>query len=629
MAYSEKHIQVLSAIDGIRKKASLYIGNVDELGILHLIQELIDNAVDEYSAGKNSHLKVHVSKDKKTITVADAGRGIPVGNKRINGKVVSTLTAIFTQIHAGGKFDIKSAAYAGGARGTHGIGVTACNALSSKLQVWTCREWQWYSQKFERGEPLSNVVKTKLPDDLPFKPPYGTIVRLTPDQEIFKKHVIPQEKLAELLALTSFLHKGLRIELVLNTGKSKTWYNAEGLSAYLEWRLGYEKAKPDGPSFLLETKDVKVLLQWSTADGNDGVLGYTNGLNNSAGGLHVQRILDIVVRELNKYKTNRVTCTAADIREGLLGLVNVNLNAPQFSSQTKEKLIDPRTNEIIDGNVVGPIVKFFAKNKTFVKQLLQRATELNSARMAYRNDKAVAKALKNTTKGRNKLPVNLAASTGRNPKDNELFIVEGDSAGGTAKYARDPRNQEVLMLGGKIINVMKAKDINAALVSEKILDILRAIGYDPAKKNPLDNLRVSKIVCLADKDSDGDHINALLLTLFSSVLRPLFAKGMICVARGYEFIGKKGNMVYYGDSVNDVRKQAGNAPISVQHIKGWGEIPPEILRTMAFDPKTRILLQMKELSDKHMARIYDIMGEDVACRRKLLRIDAAGSEATA
>jgi DNA gyrase/topoisomerase IV subunit B len=614
--YTAKDVQVLEALDGVRARPTMYIGSVDGDGLFQMLKEIADNGADEALAGRNDYVGVHVADDGATVTVWDKGGGVPVEKHPKTGK--STVIEIFTKLHAGGKFGGK--AYDQGSKGVHGVGASVTNALSESFMVWTCRNSQWYNVRFAKGKLKGDLTKCKAPR-LPNgdKAKRGTIITYKPDASCFKAKVkLDTKKVNDYLELQSYLHAG--VTFALQAGKlNNTYKHEKGLAALLDRevaRLNVEVISRD--PFIVRDGAVDVALRWTEHD-EEYLTSYVNGSLTRDGGTHTRGLYDAMNDALKPYKGKR-DYTPADIRCGLIGVLNAGMKEPEFSSQTKEKLIkESATRQVYD--VVKPAFDaFFKKNKSLVANIIKRAEELKKLRSEFTANKKAAARIK-STKERALLPAKLSTSTTRDPKKRELFLVEGDSAGGTAKLARDANYQEILKLRGKVLNAYGPSG-GKIFDNKEVLDILRAIGYEANSKVPTSKLRVGKIILLADPDVDGKHITVLLLSLFQRLMPRLFTEGRIYAVDSLLFNAYHGGKRYFGKSVDDVMHQLPKGTKlreGVQRIKGWGEVSPNVLEAVAFGPERR-LIKVKPIEGDKLRKFVGIVGENAAAKRELLGV---------
>lgn len=621
--YTEEEFKTHSTLGGIRAKPAMYIGPTDSNGILHLIKEVADNSIDEFSAGRNN--KIVICLDKEAITVADDGAGIPVGKVKDeqSGKVVSVLKAALTLLHAGGKFKGKSGyKQAAGTIGTHGVGIKATNALSSSLTAYTYQKDKWFSIAFEKGKLKQDVEKCKRPK-LPFglkKKDCGVVVRFTPDFDLFKKgSKVPVKRLKEWAKLSAYINGGLEITLIDN-GKSKTWKYKHGIAEYLKHQLHELKAGKIGKPFFHNSHHIDLSFQFSDAE-NINLESYTNSTRNNDAGIHYETVTALIADELKKYGKKRQKFHKQDLLEGIVGVINVKIDNPQFSSQTKEKLVDIRVRKLLEAELPKDLQKFFNTNKNLAKKLCKKAADLRKLKAEFSKKSEALRLLNSRKNKKGILPSKFAAAPRCLSEDRETYLVEGDSAGGTAKEARDGYFQEVLPLKGKILNTMKSKD-SKVFENEEVRNIFLVLGFNPKLSNPIDNLRTSKLILMADADPDGRHINTLILTLITKYVPELFEKGIIHILKSPEFCLKHEGKWYYAESrkeLNDMLPKEANLK-NVMHLKGWGEANSEMLSELAFDKKTRVLYKVKGLDSDSRKEMNLLMGSDSDYRKKLLGI---------
>lgn len=590
--YNSDSIETLRFPESVRSNPSMYIGGTDEHGMFVIVREPADNCVDEYLAGRNKFVAIMIDKDG-SYWVQDGGHGIPQGVKHVdvnvNGKTVvskmPTMQAVFGELHTSGKF--RSEAYATSI-GSHGVGVKGTNATSEFMQVTTCYQGKWYGIGFTKGKLTAPVTTTSAPRS-PFtaKPlTRGTLIHFKPDASIFSVKSFPPAMLVEWAEIQAYLNPGLQV--VVNVkGKQKTFLSKDGPAEYIAKRITQLKAEAEPVHFVSSNDLANVVVAFSNADGFE-VRGFTNGLGNSQGGKHVDSVTSALYKALLPHKGAKQTFSAADFRDGLVGLVNAKLHKASFSSQDKARLTDDRMGADFEAMVAEDARKFFYSNRAMVKRLCDRAARINELKTKFKASKAVSSEL-NKLK-RQGLPPNYAPAHSSVPyRDRELFIVEGDSAAGGVRKVRTP-NQALLPLTGKILNVLRSKG-DKALLSNAVLNILGAIGYDPKAENPLTKLQVGKIIFLADADPDGSHINCLLHALFSRYLPGMYDQGMIFVADMPEFYSIVKSQIFVGDSLSEVQVKLTKAKLKgdVLHAKGWGEVDPQVLKILAVDPSRRLI----------------------------------------
>lgn len=624
--YSEKSIKSFQGLAGVRQRPAVYVGQMNSNAMFILAKELLDNTLDEFMAGRNTYCHAIIERD--SVIVYDYGNGIPVGKvsvKEANGTTtsISALEAVVSRLHTGGKFDGDGGAYGSGSVGTHGIGIKATNALSKSFEVWTRREGTVWYTSYEKGvcvEPVSSKKVVAIPQLKDKK--VGTIVRFTPDATLFEKgsKVDPSNILA-WASLASKLSAGFKVDVTVN-GKTTTFFNKSGVEDFLAELVEGHGATPlhENPLRIRTDSGIDIALLFTDYDGM-GVQGYTNGVSNTQGGTHIDTLLSIVTKDLYRRGGAKQNFRGSDLQEGLVGIVNVRISSPAFTTQTKECLVDSRVPDMFAG-VDAEVKKFFDKNKALVKQLCDRAHELRKLKEEFKATKDAARKLKTAGKSKAKLPAKLLASSSKCPPEKRvLYLVEGDSASGSCDSARDPFYQEVLPLRGKIINVFKLAKGKRIWDSDEVLNILQSIGYDPSLEDPLSSLRVGKIVLLGDGDVDGSHVNLLNLSLIAKVCPSLIETGRVYIGRGYEFVAQDDDGSFHcGDSVSELQKKVpARLRGRISHIKGWGELEWQALKFMVFDPKTARLTQVK-MDKGGMHKLATLMGEDVLVRKELLGI---------
>lgn len=622
--YNADSIDWYTGLEGVRAKPGMYIGDTDSSGINHLVKEIAGNSIDEASNGHGDVVGVYFGTDG-WIWVYDKGRGVPVGPHPKNKKI-DTLTVVFTELHAGGKMKADQGNYQHSI-GTHGLGAAVTNALCTDFQVWSYRNKRWNHQSFREGKPQGPVKPDRLPKEMKaFAADHsqGTVVRFKPDPKIFDKGAKAQpEKIVEWLNNVAYFTPKVKFMVGWTDSKGKQHqqkiHQPKGLVAFRDECLAEVKAEPMADSFTVQTPQLDIVLQWSTHD-EEYLYSYCNAVETVEGGTHLNGLNKAIAEVLGEYAGARSSkYRAEDLRYGLVGALNVKLASPAFTSQTKEKLKTAEATNLVYDAVFKPLTKYFAQNKALAKDIIARANEVRNAAEQFKLSKQAAAQLR--TKGRGKVvfPVELSISTTKDAKKRELFVVEGDSAGGTAKDARNTEFQEVLKLGGKPPNIYQNK-VEAALNNKHVLNILQSIGYEPGIT--ADKLRVGKIVFLSDPDVDGYHINYLLAALLFRLLPEAYARGMVYVVDSPLFMTQHGGKHIFGASLNDVKqKLPRSAKAAVTRIKGWGEVNADVLENVAFDPKTRKLTRIEHISGSQFKHYMNLIGENVEARRELLGLN--------
>lgn len=601
-----------SDLHKVRAKPQMYIGPTDTTGVFTILREAMDNAVDEYQAGNNRSVSIYIDKQ---MWVVDSGRGIPVD---IHPKAKkSTLTVALTSLQSSGKMDATGKGAYATSIGTHGVGLKATNALSRAFDVWTCRNGQWWHTSFAKGDETSKVAKSKaprLPDGK--SPKIGTVIRFEPDNQIFGKASLEVKDVANWAQITSYMNPGLSVTLTAK-GKTKTWLSKKGVVELLAKQVKRLEANVLGKTLVHGSKTLDLAIAFTDAEGDKLVDAHTNTIRNVEYGVHMSAFWDALGRSLKPYGNSKMRFTPSDLREGVVGVLNYKIASPRFDSQTKEKLVDERVGKPCLEECLEVLEAFWKRHKNMAKQVVQRASDLNKSKVDFQQQKRAMRELKTGT-GPLKLPGKLTTAKCA-PDKRELFLVEGESAGGTAKFARDKTYQEVFYLRGKILNAERATD-SKVLESEEVLGILKSIGFDPSKKEPMKSLRVGRIIGLTDPDDDGYHITSLILTLLAKYVPDLFTRGMVYAVDAAEYVGTvKGKLRYAQDKHKLIKLNGGKAPKDMMHLKGWGEATVVQLRRMAFDPKQRKLCKLSAPTDGGK-RLKLIMSEDPAIRKVMLGV---------
>ena len=616
-SYTAKDITVLEGLEPVRKRPGMYIGGVDSAGLHHLVWELLDNAVDEAMNGHASRIEVTLAKDGSTVTVADNGRGIPVD---IHPKFKkSALELILTTLHAGGKFEGLNYSHSGG---LHGVGASVVTALSDRLIARVKRDGVEWQQSFVRGR-----ATTKLKELGPVRGS-GTTIQFHPDPEIFPSIALKPDLIAERLEAKAYLHRGLTLVFRNEvTGKDARYHYADGLKAYLAKLLADGQKKAIIPEvFHFERPDdppLECVLTW-TESPDERFHTFVNGIPTPFGGTHENGLKAGIVKAVRNYMNvndllpKGVTLTAEDTREGVVAILSLYLKEPQFQGQTKEKLGNPEVTAQLDGLIRTALENFLLHNRSQANAIAQRVILAARARTASRAALETVRG-KGSVSHRLNLPGKLADCSSTNPARSELFIVEGDSAGGSAKQGRDRSFQAILPLRGKVLNTEQAP-LNKVLTNKELNDIVSALGCGVGKVFDVSKLRYHKICLLMDADSDGNHICTLLLTFFYRHLPELIHHGYVYIAQPplYKIeIGKE--ILWAADDAEKERllsQQNGHAKKAyVQRFKGLGEMNPSTLKETTLDPRSRTLLQVTiEDAERTEAAIQTLMGKEVQPR---------------
>ena len=631
--YTEDEIEVLEGLEPVRQRPGMYIGGTGKPGYHHLLWEIVDNSIDEVINKHASRVEVVLRADGKTVAVDDNGRGIPVGIMPKYKK--SALEVIFTTLHSGGKFARgKNYAVSGG---LHGVGSSVVNALSESLHVVVKRDGQKWEQHFERGEPKAKAKATGNAKGT------GTLVTFKPDEHIFgPKLSFDPAIIADRLEAKSYLHRGLEITFRDETQSPPAehrFVHENGIADYLPRVVG-DRGKPTvppgGTGFYLEkTGDLGVELAMVWTESTDELVkSYVNSVPTPMGGTHDQGFKGAVVKAFRNYMATHklepkgVTVTAEDIREGLVAVLSTYVHDPQFQGQTKERLNNPEATAQVEAIVRPALENYLNQNPNWAQAVIARVAMAARAREASR---AAAQQVQRKTavSHRLNLPGKLADCASTDPSESELFIVEGDSAGGSAKQGRDRRTQAILPLRGKVLNAEQA-NVSKLLANKELQDIVSALGCGMGEGIDLAKLRYGKIFLLMDADADGHHIATLLLTFFYRHMRPLIDHGHIYLAQPPLYRIDIGKQTYW--ALDDLHKerilreqQKGNAKPNITRFKGLGEMNPETLKMTTLDPRTRQSLRMRVPEAELLATdqiIAELMGKDVGARFKMITENA-------
>ncbi len=625
--YNASQIQILEGLEAVRKRPGMYIGSTGPRGLHHLVYEIVDNSIDEAMAGFCTHIEVVINPDN-SITVIDNGRGIPVDKHPKANK--STLEVAMTVLHAGGKFGQGGYKVSGG---LHGVGASVVNALSEWMEVEVCRDGGRYQQRYERGIPKGPV--TRIGDS----EKNGTTTTFRPDKDIFTETTVFEfDILLYRLRELAFLNKGLAITFSDMRGedpREKRLYYEGGLADFIVYLNKNKDILHDKVIYINGEKDevqVEVAMQYH--DGyNENLFSFANNINTAEGGTHeagfktaLTRVINDYARKNNILKEKDTNLQGEDIREGLTAIVSVKVKEPQFEGQTKQKLGNTEIKGIVDSLFAEELNNFLQENPNQAKKIIEKSVMASRAREAARKARELTRrknALESTT-----LPGKLTDCTSKDPKESELYLVEGNSAGGSAKGGRDPRTQAILPLRGKILNVEKAR-LDRILGNEEIKSMITAIGCGIGADFDIAKARYHKIVIMTDADVDGAHIRTLLLTFFYRYMRPLVDNGYIYIAQPplFKVKLKKDKNDYYFYDEGEMRKFIEgfdeNGYDKPQRYKGLGEMNPEQLWETTMDPEKRTLLVV-ELEDAVAAdEIFTIlMGDKVEPRKEFIQSNA-------
>ncbi len=622
--YSSKNIQVLEGLDPVRKRPGMYIGSTGAQGLHHLVYEVVDNSIDEAMAGYCKNITVTIKKGN-IIQVEDDGRGIPVD---MHPKLkISALEVVMTKLHAGGKFDNETYKVSGG---LHGVGVSVVNALSTELIAEVNKDGKLYRQVYHRGipeEPVKEVGTSKKT---------GTTVTFKADDEIFETTVYDYKILANRLRELAFLNRGIRITLVDEREAevvSNEFYYEGGIEMFITHLNENKKPLHDKPIYLHKNEDktdVEVAMQYVDAY-NENIFTYCNNINTTEGGTHLvgfrtalTRVYTDFAKKLELDKKSKITFMGEDTREGLVAVVSVKIPNPQFEGQTKTKLGNTEVRAVTEKLVVEGLNDYFSQNPKVIKAILEKIISAAQAREAARKARDLARR-KNALES-DSLPGKLADCSEQEVDKCEVYLVEGDSAGGTAKGGRDRHFQAILPLRGKVLNVEKAR-LDKIIDNESLKPIIAALGCGVGSSFDISKIRYGRVIIMADADIDGSHIRTLLLTFFFRYMRPLIDLGHIFIAVPplYKISFDKKNFVYaYSDEQRDkILAENKDKKYDIQRYKGLGEMNADQLWETTMNPETRLMYQvLTEDAEKADQLFSMLMGDEVKPRRDFIESNA-------
>ncbi|KQC03028.1 MAG: DNA gyrase subunit B [Methanolinea sp. SDB] len=650
--YDASHITVLEGLQPVRERPAMYIGSTDTRGLHHLVYEVVDNSIDEALAGACNSIWVILNKDG-SVTVTDNGRGIPVDTMQKNNK--SALEIVLTVLHAGGKFDKSTYQVSGG---LHGVGVSVVNALSTWLGATVYRDGYIYEMGFERGKmtnPLRKREETlqELLDRYRQwyggKAPYrggerkeflerfasrmsGTVISFSPDDTIFETTKFDYDVLAHRMRELAFLNSGIRIEIRdEGTGDTDTFMYEGGIAEYVRYlNSGAQTTHPDviylGKKDEENLVEVDVALQYVNSY-SEQVFSYVNSVNTREGGTHLEGFRSAITRAINNsarknnlVKDSSLSIRGDDVREGLTAIISVKVANPQFEGQTKMRLGNSNVRGIVDSLVYQSLSEYFEENPKVLSAIVEKAIAAARAREAARNARELAR--RKSTLESSGLPGKLADCSERDPKKSEIYIVEGDSAGGSAKQGRDRKFQAILPLRGKILNVEKATP-HKILKNAEIQALVSAIGTGIGEQFDPEKARYHQVILMTDADVDGAHIRTLLLTFFFRYMKRLIEEGYVYIAQPPLFRiskGKQERYVFREDEMKTAVEELGEKGVSVQRYKGLGEMNAEQLWNTTMDPEQRVLKQVTIEDASYANEIFEkLMGEDVNARRDFIK----------
>ena len=624
--YGADQIQILEGLEAVRKRPGMYIGSTSLKGLHHLVYEIVDNSVDEALAGECSHIEVFINEDN-SITVVDDGRGIPVGINSKSG--LPAVQVVFTVLHAGGKFGGGGYKVSGG---LHGVGASVVNALSEWLEVLVETDGKAYKQRYERGKVITELTEIGTTER------HGTTVTFLPDKEIFEETVFEYSTIKHRLREMAFLTKGLRISLTdrREEGKKTDSFHYEGgIMEYVSYLNKNQTVLYDKIIYCEGKKgtvQVEVALQHN--DGyNEGCYSFVNNINTPEGGTHLTGFRNAITKTFNEYaklmklvKDSDPALTGEDIREGMTAIVSIKIPEPQFEGQTKQKLGNSEARGAVESIASEQIMIFLEQNPAVGKMIVEKALLAQRARDAARKARDLTR--RKTALEYMNLPGKLADCSDKNPDNCEIYLVEGDSAGGSAKDARDRATQAILPLRGKILNVEKSR-LDKILENKEIQSMITAFGTGIHEDFDISKLRYKKIIIMTDADIDGAHIDTLMLTFIYRFMPELIKQGYVYLAQPPLYKVEKGNKIWYAyndkeleNIMSEIGRDGNN---KIQRYKGLGEMDAEQLWETTMDPERRVLL--KVMMDEENASEIDLtfntlMGDKVEPRREFIEQNA-------
>lgn len=635
--YGANNIQALEGLEAVRKRPGMYIGSTDTKGLHHLVWEVVDNSIDEHLAGYCTHIETTIHADN-TVTVKDNGRGIPTDMHKKLKK--SALEVVMTVLHAGGKFDKNTYKVSGG---LHGVGVSCVNALSDYLRAEIHREGKIFVQEYSKGKPLADVATIGVSDST------GTYITFRPDAEILETLDFKYDVLAGRMKELSFLNRGLHLSLTdereidaSGIPKKENFFSEGGLVEFVKYLDDTRQKLTEEPIFVTGTEEnveVEVALQYNHSF-SENVYSYVNNINTREGGTHVNGFRRAITRIFKQYgedngifKKVKLEIAGEDFREGLTAVVSVKIPEPQFKGQTKGELGNSEVTGIVSKVVGEALTHFLEENPKEARKIIEKVILAATARHAARKAREMVQ--RKTVLTGSGLPGKLADCSSKDPNQSEVFLVEGDSAGGTAKQGRDRNFQAILPLRGKILNVEKALE-HKIYENEEIKNIFTALGVSIEEGEDGDRilnirkLRYYKVIIMCDADIDGSHITTLILTFFFRFMRELIEKGHIYIAAPPLYMVKKGKEFRYcwsdlerKEAIEGYSRGENDSSVKVQRYKGLGEMNAEQLWETTMDPTTRILRQVTIEDAKEADRVFSmLMGDEVPPRRAFIEANA-------
>ena len=622
--YTAKEIKVLEGREGVRRRPAMYIGSTGKDGLHHLVYEVVDNAVDEAMAGYCSNIEIQLNKDG-SVTVEDNGRGIPV-DKHPTLKIPAVQVAL-TKLHAGGKFDKKSYAISGG---LHGVGVSCVNFLSKKLIIEIKRDGKVYRQEYCRGKPKTKLKKVGKCSESKT----GTKITFWPDEEIFSVLDFDYKILETRFKEIAFLNAGVKIKLIdEKKNKQEEFHAAGGLMEFVRWINRKKDALHTKPIYFKRTDGdvvIEVAIQYN-AGYQENIFGFVNTINTVEGGTHVSGYKTALTRVINDYAKKKNLLKSGslfgdDVREGNTTIISIKIPDPQFEGQTKTKLGNSEIKGLVDSITTAALSEFFEENPAIARKITSKALDSAKARLAAKKAKELVR--RKNAFGVGGLPGKLADCSSKKTEKTELYIVEGNSAGGSAKQARNKEIQAILPLRGKILNVEKANPAKA-LSNEEIANLITAIGTGVGEQFNLDKIRYGKVVLMADADVDGEHITTLLLTFFFRFMPDLIKNGNLYIAMPplYRVRKKKDHYVYSDKELKKITEKISASSSNVTRFKGLGEMSSSQLWETTMNPKTRMIKKVFIEDALEADQTFSmLMGDDVQARKEFIQDNAKEAE---